>query len=140
MSSKHEPTDGESTTAEAPHCGVCEHVYFQDDWERTPFCAEWNKETSIRVGEVCSAFSLQDETTIVGTAPADTDVDVEIDWEELTTGTDAPFFAAYRDDEKYGWMCGNCRTLEVAIDTMGQFVCNDCGNKHSPTEWDPSYL
>lgn len=42
--------------AGAPHCGVCHHVTFLADWERTPYCTLHELETGLDVGEVCSAF------------------------------------------------------------------------------------
>lgn len=114
-------------------------MYFSDDWDRTPYCSEWGHPTTIRVGHVCSAFSPQRDTA-PGDARAAVGIDVEVDWSDSETGTNGPFYAAYRDDELYDWLCGNCLTFNVAIDTMGRFECTQCGNDHSPSEWDAAYL
>lgn len=45
--------------AEKPHCGVCRHVHFGDDWERTPHCAEFEQSTAVRPGAICSKFTLE---------------------------------------------------------------------------------
>lgn len=45
-----------SIAASGPHCGVCEHVTFEGDWERTPHCSYWEQSTSIVVGRVCDEF------------------------------------------------------------------------------------
>lgn len=123
--------------AEGPHCGVCEHAFFQADWERTPYCVEHETTTSIEVNDVCSAFRPKESVPI---APEAIEEGVAIEWSEQTIGEKAPFYAAYRDEERYAWLCGNCRTLDVAADTMGRLECSDCGNTHSPTEWDAAYL
>lgn len=52
-------TDAEAVdcAAAGPHCGVCRHVRFGDDWERTPQCERWGAPTRLSVGEVCSGFT-----------------------------------------------------------------------------------
>lgn len=42
--------------ATGPHCGVCAHVTFQDDWDRTPYCTHRGEPVAIEVGDVCEAF------------------------------------------------------------------------------------
>ncbi|MFB6150688.1 MAG: hypothetical protein ABEJ40_02670 [Haloarculaceae archaeon] len=49
--------DADRFAATGPHCGVCRHVTFLGDWERTPYCARWEEPTDISVGEVCTAFA-----------------------------------------------------------------------------------
>jgi len=63
--------------------------------------------------------------------------------EESERGSQAPFYAAYRDRERerrYGWYCSNCESVDVAMDSMGRIVCNQCGNTHKGTRWDDAYL
>lgn len=48
--------EGVDCAAAGPHCGVCHHVRFLADWERTPYCTHWEEPTELRVGEVCSGF------------------------------------------------------------------------------------
>lgn len=134
MSSKQR--DGPFTASD-PHCGVCEHIYFRGDWNRPPYCTKQKQTTSITVGDVCSAFSLRKD---LEDDSLELDVDVEIDWDDETSGTEAPFYTGYEGDEKYGYLCGNCNSFDIAMDTMGQISCNRCENKHSPTNWDAAYM
>lgn len=62
--------------------------------------------------------------------------------DEGDRGSKAPFFVVYLDSERerrYGWACGNCDGLDVAMDTMGRVTCNECGNLRKPTEWDAAH-
>lgn len=62
-----------------------------------------------------------------------------LNYEESEIGRDGPFFAAYTTRElgdRYGWFCSNCGSVDVAMDTMGRIVCNQCGNRHKATRWD----
>lgn len=57
-------------------------------------------------------------------------------------GSKAPFFVAYETasgDDKYGWFCGSCESLDTAMDAMGRIQCNRCGNLRKPTEWDAAH-
>lgn len=57
-------------------------------------------------------------------------------------GSKAPFFVAYRSndrEEKYGWFCGHCESVDNAMDAMGRIQCNRCGNFRKPTEWDAAH-
>lgn len=137
MSAEQPDPADRSIAAEGPHCGVCDHVYFGDDWERTPYCTEHERAASIRVNDVCSAFVPKDGIDI---EPATIDDEIAIEWAEQTTGDDAPFYAAYRDDDRYTWLCGSCRTLDVAVGPMGQLECSECENEHTPREWDAAYM
>lgn len=119
-----------SIAAEGPHCGICSHVYFGDDWDRTPYCTAWDRPTEIDVGDVCSKFRTRLRP----------DEDIEIDWADESRGTVASFFPAFRNDERYGLLCGKCQTLDVMVDTMGRVKCTECGNEHKPREWDAAYL
>lgn len=129
--------DDRSIAATDPHCGVCRHVYFRGDWDRRAYCSEWNHPTTVRVGDVCSAFDPHEAIAVEET---DVDADADIDRGERTTGTVAPFYAAYREGSRYGWFCGHCRSLDVVVDTMGRIECTECENDHRPTEWDAAYL
>ncbi|WP_435179766.1 GNAT family N-acetyltransferase [Halorussus sp. AFM4] len=66
-----------------------------------------------------------------------------VNWAESERGSDAPFYAAYSDDEGedlYGWFCSNCGSFDTAMDSMERLECNDCGNQKKPVRWDASYL
>jgi len=49
--------DSDEFAAKHPHCGVCRHVRFLDDWDRTPYCSRTERVTEIDVGTVCTEFS-----------------------------------------------------------------------------------
>lgn len=62
-----------------------------------------------------------------------------------TSGTQAPFFVTYLDEdwgERYGYYCANCGSLDVQMDDMERLECGECGNSHAPDseEYDDSYL
>lgn len=68
---------------------------------------------------------------------------VTIVYEEGSNGRLAPFFPAYRDEERetlYGWFCGNCESFDTAMDSMERLECNNCGNSRKSTRWDAAYL
>ena len=63
---------------------------------------------------------------------------------EVERGSQAPFFTTYTDpgfdeEDKYGYFCANCETLDNAMDTMGRVKCNECGNLRKATRWDATY-
>ncbi|ELZ08658.1 GNAT family N-acetyltransferase [Natrialba aegyptia] len=77
-----------------------------------------------------------DELDIDGTT-------VYVNYGEAARGSQSPFYVAYEDKERttqYGWFCGNCDSLENAMDAMGRIECNVCGNRRKATRWDASYL
>lgn len=66
-----------------------------------------------------------------------------VSYGEPVRGSEAPFYTAYRDEgggKRYGWFCGNCDTVDNAMDAMGRIECNVCGNRRKATRWDASYL
>jgi len=67
-----------------------------------------------------------------------------LDREEPQTGREAPFFPAYSDaqfDDRYGFYCGNCGSLDVQVDEMDRSKCTNCGNVHADKDdYDASYL
>jgi hypothetical protein len=63
--------------------------------------------------------------------------------EKAVRGTLAPFVPTFRDEANtrpYGWVCEHCGGDDVAADTLGRVVCNDCHNASAPTTWDSGYL
>jgi hypothetical protein len=67
---------------------------------------------------------------------------VYVNRSEGDSGSDSPFFVAYRTpdrERKYGWFCANCETFDNAMDAMGRVECNVCGNFRKPTEWDAAH-
>ena len=48
----------------------------------------------------------------------------------------------YADDAgetRWGYFCGNCETVNNAMDSMGRIECNECGNMRKPDEWDAAH-
>ncbi|MBP1987033.1 GNAT family N-acetyltransferase [Halolamina salifodinae] len=67
---------------------------------------------------------------------------VEIATDEPEHGTKGPFHPTYFDasrEERLGWHCGACDSLDVNMGTMGEIVCDDCGNQRRPRRWDAAY-
>lgn len=59
--------------------------------------------------------------------------------DEQEIGTKGPFYVVYKAEdreERFGYLCSNCDTLNNAMDPMGRLVCNDCGNTKRPEDWD----
>jgi ribosomal protein S18 acetylase RimI-like enzyme len=64
--------------------------------------------------------------------------------EQVERGSKAPFLTAFTDPEfeeedKHGYFCTNCESLDNAMDTMGRVKCNDCGNLRKATRWDATH-
>ncbi|WP_423745910.1 GNAT family N-acetyltransferase (plasmid) [Haladaptatus sp. SPP-AMP-3] len=62
---------------------------------------------------------------------------------ETSRGSKAPFFAVFNDEageDRYGYFCSNCETLDNAMDSMERIECNECGNKRKAARWDSAYL
>ncbi len=67
---------------------------------------------------------------------------VYVDRHEGDRGSKGPFFVAYLSenrDDRWGFYCGNCGSLDTAMDTMGRIECNQCGNVRKPEEWDAAH-
>lgn len=63
---------------------------------------------------------------------------------QVERGSKGPFLTAYSDpgfaeEDKYGYFCTNCESLDNAMDTMGRVKCNECGNLRKATRWDATY-
>ena len=71
------------------------------------------------------------------------DRELFVNFSEGERGLRAPFYPVFgtRDlEDRYGWFCGDCESVDNAMDAMGRIVCNECGNKRKATRWDESYL
>lgn len=71
------------------------------------------------------------------------DGDLVVNFSEGESGTEAPFYPAYRSRdmaERYGWYCSNCESVDTSMDPSGRVACNECGNTRPATNWDDSYL
>lgn len=68
---------------------------------------------------------------------------VYVAYDERERGSEAPFYAAYSTtarEERYGFYCANCGSLDTSMDSMGRVECGECGNKRKATRWDSAYL
>jgi len=57
-------------------------------------------------------------------------------------GAKGPFYVVYTDeaaDTRWGFYCGNCETLDNAVDAMGRVQCNHCSNRTKAEEWDAAH-
>lgn len=60
-------------------------------------------------------------------------------YDDSARGSKGPFYGAYLDEEReqrYGWYCGVCDSLDVNMDAMGRLECDGCGNRRKATRWD----
>jgi hypothetical protein len=56
-----------------------------------------------------------------------------------TRGSKGPFHPVYTDrrgDTRWGYRCGNCKTVDNAVDAMGRVHCNECSNRTKAEDWD----
>ncbi|MFB6069707.1 MAG: GNAT family N-acetyltransferase [Halanaeroarchaeum sp.] len=63
--------------------------------------------------------------------------------DEHEIGSRGDFYVAYTDVERnnrYGYYCNNCDSVNTSMDAMGKIECNDCNNKRKPSRWDAAYL
>lgn len=70
------------------------------------------------------------------------DQEVFLAYDDSAQGSDGPFYGAYLDqdrEQRYGWYCGVCDSLDVNMDAMGRLECSDCGNQRQATRWDATY-
>ncbi|MFC7097568.1 GNAT family N-acetyltransferase [Halobaculum marinum] len=68
---------------------------------------------------------------------------VYVAYDEADRASIAPFYATYDDrerTERMGYICGNCGSFHVTVDTMDRVQCADCGNKRKASRWDAAYL
>ena len=65
-----------------------------------------------------------------------------IDPTESERGSLAPFDVVYAGidrEERWGYYCRACGSVDNAVDTMGRIVCNRCGNMRKAEEWDAAH-
>ena len=93
-----------------------------------------------------SAAAMPDEASGGSPATATTPDGREmyVNSEEVERGSKGPFFTTYTDsgmdeEDKFGYFCANCESLDNAMDTMGRVKCNSCGNLRKATRWDATY-
>jgi ribosomal protein S18 acetylase RimI-like enzyme len=81
-----------------------------------------------------------------GSVPSEVLVDGETRYvgaDEAERGSVAPFYPLYSDPERasqYAYLCGNCESTDVAVDSMDRYECNVCENRRKPARWDAAYL
>ncbi|MFB6300753.1 MAG: DUF5816 domain-containing protein [Halobacteriales archaeon] len=59
------------------------------------------------------------------TVDIDDDETVYVATDERERGSKGPFYIVYKDDTqetRWGFRCGNCKTLNNAMDTMGRIA------------------
>ena len=113
--------------------GLTEHVY-----ERNPDTGDETDRDDEGTDEPSEFPDDGRATTADGT-------EVRVDRDEERSGTKAPFFATYVDDDgdQHGFFCSNCGGLEMAMNGMERLECQDCGNQHKPDgseQYDDGYL
>jgi hypothetical protein len=62
--------------------------------------------------------------------------------DEGERGQDGPFFVVYgtpEREDRWGWYCSNCESVDNAMDSMGRIKCNVCGNFRKAEEWDSAH-
>jgi ribosomal protein S18 acetylase RimI-like enzyme/ribosomal protein S27AE len=61
--------------------------------------------------------------------------------DESVPGSEGGFVVTYDGSEAYGYLCANCESMDVTVDSMNRIRCGHCGNTHRPKEeYDGSYL
>lgn len=118
---------------------VFEHVYAEEDAD----AAE-----SADVGEAESEAGGDEEVDLPedGRLTTDDGEEVFVDEDDRRSGTDGPLFVVYADessDEQYGYYCGNCGSLDTAMDGMERLECLECGNINKPSgseQYDEGHL
>jgi ribosomal protein S18 acetylase RimI-like enzyme len=81
--------------------------------------------------------------TLTETTETESGETLYLAWDEADRGSEAPLIPVYRSADRtgrYGLLCGNCESLDVAMDSMGGAECSECGNSQKPTRWDAVYL
>ena len=67
---------------------------------------------------------------------------LHVDDADPIVGSKGPFHPVYRTsagEDRWGYYCASCGTVDNAMDTMGRIVCNECGNTRKPEEWDAAH-
>ena len=92
------------------------------------------------------ADDIEVEPTTESSDPVRTldDQGLYVNEKQVERGSKGPFLTAYSDpgfaeEDKYGYFCTNCESLDNAMDTMGRVKCNECGNLRKATRWDATY-
>ena len=65
-----------------------------------------------------------------------------VSYDEGQRGLEAPFYVVYADSDgenRWGFQCGNCNSVDTAVDPMGRIQCNQCGNRTKAEEWDAAH-
>lgn len=66
-----------------------------------------------------------------------------IDRSESVSGKKGEFvlvFETEQHEDRFGFYCVHCDSFTSSVDGLGKIVCEQCGNVHTPEEWDGSYL
>ena len=85
-----------------------------------------------------------DPSTLAGDSSFEADdTQLYVETDRYERGSVGVFYPVYTDkghSERYGFLCGACRSTAVCMDPMGRLACAECGNERKPTQWDAAYL
>ena len=123
---------------------LVEYVYADPDADLEAESADGSEEQADGAdGETMPETETADGTT---TATTEDGERVFVAREEEESGTEAPFYVTYTDEnhaERFGFYCSNCGSLNVSMDDMDRLECQNCENSHasrSGESYDDSYL
>ncbi|WP_254543721.1 GNAT family N-acetyltransferase [Halomarina pelagica] len=86
---------------------------------------------------------VEGEPTELEAVTTDDGKRVYVDHDDAFRASLGPFFTAFSDTDRetrWGYYCGNCGSLDIAVDTMDRVHCNECGNVSKASRWDAAYL
>jgi len=69
--------------------------------------------------------------------------ELPLDRDDRIPGSESPFYHVYLDrdfEERYGYFCSHCGSVDVSADGLDRLECENCGNEHRADEWDDAYL
>ena len=123
---------------------LVEYVYADpSSAEGTADSAETNADEADSTHDEFPGAEVRDGAVVATTGDGR---EVYVDRDDEESGTEAPFFPAYNDEEfaeQFGYYCSNCGSLDVSLDDMDRMECGECGNSHasrSSESYDDSYL
>ncbi|WP_327053527.1 GNAT family N-acetyltransferase [Halomicrococcus gelatinilyticus] len=128
---------------------LVEYVYVESSAsgpEPTDRTGEGETSQTGAVGEETTDFPGTEMRDGTLTAPTDDGDRLYVDRDAAESGTEASFFVAYSDpdfEERFGYYCGNCGSVDAMVDDVGRIECRECQNVHatrSSEEYDDSYL
>jgi ribosomal protein S18 acetylase RimI-like enzyme len=101
---------------------------------------------TVQVGGRFVAENVYDDASVepADLEPLETeDGTMHVDVSDEHRGKLASWYPVYGSEDgtrRYGWYCGNCESVDNAMDAMGRVQCNACDNARKPERWDAAYL